>query len=333
MYFAAHSATASDRRARLHKVVAWPLIALMIWQPTLALAEVVPVAPDGYRPTLDSAANGIDVMNIANPDANGLSHNLYNRFDVGSDGLVLNNSPNVSLTDLAGHIEGNANLRSGPARVILNEVIQPDASELDGYIEVGGRKADVIVANPWGISCDGCGIINTGRATLPTGTPVTADDGRLQGFNVQGGAVDISGAGINASNIDRFDVITRSLTLNAALHGQEVNLVLGKQQVAYADLAVTDAQTDDEAPTLALDSTALGGIYTDRIRLLSSEQGVGVRRSAPIAAQTGDVTLDVNGNLRFNNITSGGNLDIAAVSVQTGEDAAVARDGTPGATR
>src|SRR5690606_42115606 len=81
MYFAAHSATASDRRARLHKVVAWPLIALMIWQPTLALAEVVPVAPDGYRPTLDSAANGIDVMNIANPDANVLSHNLYNRFD------------------------------------------------------------------------------------------------------------------------------------------------------------------------------------------------------------------------------------------------------------
>lgn len=333
MYFAAHSATASDRRARLHKVVAWPLIALMIWQPTLALAEVVPVAPDGYRPTLDSAANGIDVMNIANPDANGLSHNLYNRFDVGSDGLVLNNSPNVSLTDLAGHIEGNANLRSGPARVILNEVIQPDASELNGYIEVGGRKADVIVANPWGISCDGCGFINTGRATLTTGTPVIADDGRLQGFNVQGGAVDISGAGINASNIDRFDVITRSLTLNAALHGQEVNLVLGKQQVAYADLAVTDAQTDDEAPTLALDSTALGGIYADRIRLLSSEQGVGVRLSAPIAAQTGNVTLDVNGNLRFNNITSGGDLNVAAVSVQTGEDTADALDETPATTR
>src|SRR5690606_26345396 len=174
---------------------------------------------------------------------------------------------------------------------------------------------------------------NTGRSTLTTGSPVIADDGRLQGFNVQGGAVDISGAGINASNIDRFDIITRSLALNAALHGNEVNLVLGKQQVAYADLAVTDAQTDDDAPTLALDSTALGGIYADRIRLLSSEQGVGVKLSAPIAAQTGDVTLDVNGNLRFNDITSGGDLDVTAVSVQTGDDAAVARDGTPGATR
>src|SRR5690606_25862144 len=174
---------------------------------------------------------------------------------------------------------------------------------------------------------------NTGRSTLTTGSPVIADDGRLQGFNVQGGAVDISGAGINASNIDRFDIITRSLALNAALHGNEVNLVLGKQQVAYADLAVTDAQTDDDAPTLALDSTALGGIYADRIRLLSSEQGVGVKLSAPIAAQTGNVTLDVNGNLRFNNITSGGDLDIAAVSVQTGDDAAITADETPAITR
>src|SRR5690606_33621686 len=172
MYFAAHSATASDRRARLHKVVAWPLIALMIWQPTLALADVVPVAPDGYRPTLDTAANGTDVMNIANPDRNGLSHNLYNRFDVGSDGLILNNSSRVSLTQQAGYIEGNANLSSGSARVILNEVIQPDISNLNGYIEVAGAKADVIVANPWGISCDGCGFINTGRATLTTGSPV-----------------------------------------------------------------------------------------------------------------------------------------------------------------
>ncbi|MCB1837608.1 MAG: hemagglutinin repeat-containing protein, partial [Alcanivoracaceae bacterium] len=185
----------------------------------------------------------------------------------------------------------------------------------------------------WGISCDGCGFINTGRATLTTGTPVIAEDGRLRGFDVQGGAVDISGAGINASNIDRFDIITRSLALNAALHGQEVNLVLGKQQVAYADLAVTDVQTDDDAPTLALDSTALGGIYADRIRLLSSEQGVGVKLSAPIAAQTGNVTLDVNGNLRFNNITSGGDLDVTAVSVQTGNDAADAVDETPATTR
>ena len=323
MYFAAHSATASDRRTRLHRFIAWPLIALMIWQPTLALADVVPVAPDGYRPTLDTAANGVDVMNIANPDKRGLSHNLYNRFDVGSDGLILNNSSRVSKTDLAGYIEGNANLHSGSARVILNEVIQPDISDLNGYIEVAGRKAEVIIANPWGISCDGCGFINTERAILTTGSPVFGSTGSLQGFDVQGGNVQINGAGLNALGADRFDIVTRSLNLNASLLAHDTNIVLGKQQVAYADLSVSDVALDADAPVLALDSTALGGIYAGRIRLLSSEDGVGVRLSAPLAAQTGDVTLDVNGDLRFTDVSAKG-----AVSVDAGSIQVQATDGT-----
>ena len=35
-------------------------------------------------------------------------------------------------------------------------------SRLKGYVEVAGKKADVVIANPSGIQCDGCGVINGG---------------------------------------------------------------------------------------------------------------------------------------------------------------------------
>ncbi|MFS2097307.1 filamentous hemagglutinin N-terminal domain-containing protein, partial [Pseudomonas sp. Pseusp11] len=80
--------------------------------------------------------------------------------------------------------------------------------------EVAGQSARVIVANPYGISCNGCGFINTPRVTLTTGKPVL-DNGRLDRFQVDQGSVSIDGAGLNANNVDRFEIITRSAKINA----------------------------------------------------------------------------------------------------------------------
>lgn len=41
-------------------------------------------------------------------------------------------------------------------------------------IEVAGDKAQVIVANASGITCNNCGFINTDRVTLTTGKPIVA---------------------------------------------------------------------------------------------------------------------------------------------------------------
>lgn len=52
-------------------------------------------------------------------------------------------------------------------------------------------SAKVIVANPYGIGCNGCGFINTPNVTLTTGKPVIDRAGQLKSYQVDGGAVTI----------------------------------------------------------------------------------------------------------------------------------------------
>ncbi|MGS8570796.1 filamentous hemagglutinin N-terminal domain-containing protein, partial [Salmonella enterica subsp. enterica serovar Braenderup] len=90
---------------------------------------------------------------------------------------------------------------TGTAKVLLNEVNGPNPSALNGVIEVAGDRAQVIVANPAGISCDGCGVINANRFTLTTGTPIL-NGGALDGYRVSGGTVQVNGKGLDATSAD-----------------------------------------------------------------------------------------------------------------------------------
>ncbi|WP_241650489.1 filamentous hemagglutinin N-terminal domain-containing protein, partial [Rosenbergiella collisarenosi] len=95
--------------------------------------------------------------------------NKYTQFDIEQRGAILNNGRTTSQTQLAGQVAANPWLAKGEAKVILNEVNSRDPSLLNGMLEVAGRQADIIIANPAGISCDGCGFINANRTTLTTG--------------------------------------------------------------------------------------------------------------------------------------------------------------------
>lgn len=132
--------------------------------PVVSWAQQVPDAAAGaHRPKMDSAANGVPVVDIVAPNAQGVSHNKYQRFDVDQRGVILNNSAAIVRTQLGGYIAGNDNLKGGEASLILNEVTSALPSSLRGYIEVGGKAAPVVIANPYGITCDGCGVINSQR--------------------------------------------------------------------------------------------------------------------------------------------------------------------------
>ncbi|MDR2872522.1 MAG: filamentous hemagglutinin N-terminal domain-containing protein [Xanthomonadaceae bacterium] len=102
--------------------------------PWCAFAQQVPVTP-GVQ--IDRAGNGVPVINIVAPNGRGVSHNQYQRFDVGREGVILNNARGISATQLGGHIEGNPNLAPGQsARIIVNEVTSTHPSALRGFTEV-----------------------------------------------------------------------------------------------------------------------------------------------------------------------------------------------------
>lgn len=309
-----HSMPKSDQHASIvQRSLVYGLSLLLIWQPMLvAAAEAVsPTHSTNGRPTLDQAANGVPIVNIQNPNGQGVSQNFYNDLNVSSQGLILNNSRQLTQTQLGGYIEGNPNLTNGSASVILNEVIGTNPSSLKGYMEVGGARADVIVANPNGITCNGCGFINTNHATLTTGTAIM-EGGRLRGFDVQGGNISIVENGLNASNVDRFDLIARSVEVAGELHADRLNIVTGQQTVNRNTLETSNVTTDADTPAFAIDSTALGGMYANRIRLIANEDGVGVRLNAPVAAQNGNLTLSANGQIEHSDLAATGDITIDA---------------------
>ena len=217
---------------------------------------------------------------------------------------------------LGGYIMGNPNLKGQAAQVILNEVTGSNRSKLAGYTEVAGQSARVIVANPHGITCNGCGFINTPRATLTTGKPVIEGQ-KLDRFQVDGGDISIEGAGLNASNIDQFDLITRSTKLNADLYAKKLNVITGRNDVKADDLSVTARDADASAkPELAIDSSALGGMYAGAIRLVGTEKGVGVNMSGEMAASTGDIQIDANGKVTVAGMGANQAIAIKAQSIE-----------------
>ncbi|MFL9813614.1 filamentous hemagglutinin N-terminal domain-containing protein [Stutzerimonas sp. VN223-3] len=309
-----------DVRSPIFQNVATVLVGVMFLNPIVSAAADLTVAA-GSGATVGQAANGVPVVNIAAPNSNGLSHNKFKDYNVGQQGLILNNATErTQSTQLGGIILGNSNLNGIAAGLILNEVTGSNASRLQGYTEVAGKSAHVIVANPHGISCDGCGFINTPRVTLSTGTPII-ENGRLDRFDVNGGSIAIEGQGLNASNIDQFDLITRSAKINAELHADKLNIIAGRNEVDASTLAATAKSPDgSDKPLLAIDSSALGGMYAGAIRLVGTEAGVGVKLAGDMAASAGDIQIDANGQLSMARTAANGNLIAKAESVELGAD-------------
>ncbi|MFT0477576.1 DUF637 domain-containing protein [Pseudomonas antarctica] len=287
----------------------------LFWQPLLAQAEGIVVSAPGT--TVGQAGNGVPVVNIATPNGSGLSHNQFKDYNVGPNGVILNNATGaVTNTQLGGYIIGNPNLKGGAASVILNEVNGGSPSQLRGYTEVAGQSAKVIVANPYGITCSGCGFINTPNVTLTTGKPVLDASGQLQRYQVDGGAVTIDGQGLNASNVDRFEIITRSAKINAQINARELTVIAGRNDVDAQSLKTTTRADDGSAkPELAIDSSALGGMYAGAIKLVGTEAGVGVKLDGTLAASGGDIQLDANGHLSMAQTSATGNVNVTAQNV------------------
>uniref|UniRef100_UPI0035E3FEA4 two-partner secretion domain-containing protein n=1 Tax=Rhizobium laguerreae TaxID=1076926 RepID=UPI0035E3FEA4 len=309
------------RRLAARQSLALLLSSLLVLQPMLANAQSVSAsttAPAANQPGVGAAPNGVPLIDIVTPNAAGLSHNKYDNFNVGTPGLILNNyRGEIGNSNLGGVTPGNPNLNtSGPASVILNEVVSGNRSALNGAIEVFGGRADVVIANPNGITCDGCGFINTPHATLTTGVPDIGADGALKGFTVNGGDVTFGSKGANlaagAGSVDLFDVVSRAVKIDGPIYGNDIRVTAGRNKFDYATGDATALPATSGTPQYAIDGSALGAMQAGRIKMVVTENGAGVRMSGNLAANTNELSLSADGKISLGNVSGQQGVSISS---------------------
>ncbi|HCD1614582.1 TPA: hemagglutinin repeat-containing protein [Serratia marcescens] len=251
-------------------------------------AEIV-AANGANGPGVSTAATGAQVVDIVAPNGNGLSHNQYQDFNVNQPGAVLNNSREAGLSQLAGQLGANPNLGGREASVILNEVIGRNPSLLHGQQEIFGMAADYVLANPNGISCQGCGFINTSHSSLVVGNPLV-ENGVLQGYSTFGNRNTLSLNGtLNAGGVldliapkidSRGEVIVQDFKhSNGKVTSATINAISGLNRVARDGTV----QASQQMPT-ALDSYYLGSMQAGRINIINTAQGSGVKLAGSLNA-------------------------------------------------
>lgn len=317
----------------LARGASWLLIYLTAVQPLHPAVAAGIAAANGNTQVVVKPGN-VPVVNIATPNAAGISHNAYQDFNVGTQGAVLNNATQGGKTQLGVTIDnGNAGLKGKPAELIINEVTSGNRSELKGKLEVFGNKAGVMIANPNGIICDGCGFINTPSVTLTTGKPQFDKQGALDALEVKKGAVIIGGNGLDGTSAEYVDVISRATELNGKINAKTLTLTQGANRVSFKDGSVKPIAGEGAKPQLAVDTKALGGMYAGKIRLVATENGVGVNLNSITSTQR-DISLTTAGKITLSNVKAQTDLNVSGQEIVTpaGSSVRAERDMTLAAT-
>ncbi len=256
-------------------------------------------APRNQQPMIVATASGVPQVNIQTPTSAGVSMNQYSQFDVEKKGAVLANNRQHTKTKIAGWVEANPFMSRGEADVIVNQVNSNDPSHLEGYVEVAGKKADIIVANPQGIRVNGAGFLNANKTVLSTGK-TQIHNGKVTGHKVTQGAITVSGKGLDVRDSNYSALLARSVKVNAGIYKGEgqLDIVAGVNDIDVQGSVhkSTLSKSQGKQPEVAIDTSELGGMYAGSIRLIATEAGVGVNNAGQIHANT--LTLDADGILR-----------------------------------
>ncbi|WP_011296283.1 hemagglutinin repeat-containing protein [Cupriavidus necator] len=268
-----------------------------------AQAQTLPIQVDrgatGAQPYVSTAANGTPVVNIAPPNRpGGTSVNNFIQYNVGPSGVVVNNSGQNSQTQIAGWVHGNMQLGNNHAGTIVQQVTAPNPSQLLGMQEIAGNSAALVLVNPAGIYCSACGTIGADRFTLSTGRALYGPDGSLAGFDVSQGNLAIGAQGLSSPQA-QVDLLARSIQVNGEVWSKYLNAIAGANQIDAETLAATPQAGAGRAPQFAIDASALGSMYAGAVRLVGTEKGIGFNIGNNIVASTGDIVLDVNGDVRI----------------------------------
>ena len=258
------------------QTIAWVLISAQFFTPVLAQIVPTTITPTTKSTKVYLAPNKVTVVDIATPNTRGISHNYYNKFNIGRNGVVLNNTAIANLSvrsRLAGQILANRNLTKS-AGLIINEIMSANTSKLNGFLEVAGKQADVIIANPWGITCDNCGFINSPRVSLITGSSYSSPNGGVN-WLIDKGSI-LFKNGLNGVRQNILDLVARKIEIDGGqINAKDLALFAGKNKFLYDSRLVEKISggNDNTRPAYAISSSLYGGMYADKIKIVSTEIG------------------------------------------------------------
>jgi len=195
------------------------MVQLCLLAPTGTLAASAGVVIDGGTATsVSMAANGHQTVNIA-PAISGVSSNTYTQFNVGKAGVDFNN---VGIN----------------ARNIVNQVTSTNPSRIEGAITVLGPRANVILADPNGITVNGGSFVNTGNVALITGQVSFYDfapaPGQIQRnviITTNRGSIEIGPDGLSGAMLN-LELIAKGITINGPVANTFSNPNAGVRIVA-----------------------------------------------------------------------------------------------------
>ncbi|WP_242557829.1 MULTISPECIES: filamentous hemagglutinin N-terminal domain-containing protein [Pandoraea] len=258
------------------------------------------IVPDGGTATsVTVGPDGRQNVAIA-PPVYGVSHNTYTSFNVDRAGATLNNT-------------------GVNARTIVNEVTGTSPSLIQGQIAVTGPRANVVLANPNGITVNGGSFVNTGHVALSTGqvsfSDVLVAPGLYQRnvvLNTSQGTIEVAGGGL-AGTLIGLELIAKTVKVSAPITNDfssptaYVRVIAGSSKVSLNTSFSPDDNNNDwvslannqqaNPNAIALDVEPNGSITSGRIQLLTTDLGAGVRHAGALMANAGDFTLTSAGDV------------------------------------
>ena len=273
------------------------------------------------RPDILKAPNETLIINITNPDSKGVSINEYSRFNTPTTGTILNNSNKNIDTKIAGQIDANYRLNK-EASLIINKVNSAEKSSLKGNLEVAGSRADVVIANPNGISVDGLNMINSRSLTLTTGNINKLSPKEIE--LISNNSIDIVGDGLNDKSSDYTNVISNAVNLNSNIHANELNIIGEKAVASSNGKLYNNVKAKNQENSFGLDSSALGGMYANKIKLVGTSNGVGVNNNGLVIANN-NIEISLDGDIvNTGAIASNKDTSIKANTITNKDEALIA---------
>ncbi len=272
----------------------------MVWANLAGVVHASGIVVDGGTATsISTGASGRQTVNIA-PSVGGVSNNTYSSFNVSKAGADLNN---VGVN----------------ARTIVNQVTSTNPSLIQGNIKVLGPSANVILANPNGVTVDGGSFTNTGHVVLSTGqvgfTDLTLAPGVVQRnvvLTTDRGAITIGPGGLSGTLVN-LDLIAKQLSINGPVTNDFTSSTSGIRAIVGDSTSTFDtsfspsdnghdwligtSSPGTKSNAVAVDITAAGGLTAGRVQLIVTDQGAGVHSLGKIYANAGDVVVMANGDI------------------------------------